>query len=109
MDMSGNVAEWVNDWYGGNYYCAGPAADTDGMNIAADSAPFASPWRNPPGPVTGMARVLRGWGGLVMLRTSARILHPIRTVRLTTAAFAAPLAVMCGPKACLRAFWFPDF
>ena len=40
-DMSGNVWEWVNDWYGS--YTAGPQAD-------------------PAGPTTGIFRVLRGGG-----------------------------------------------
>ena len=45
MDMSGNVGEWVNDWYAENYY---------------DSSPYS----NPPGPSTWSgsfpAKVLRG-------------------------------------------------
>jgi formylglycine-generating enzyme required for sulfatase activity len=32
--MSGNVWQWVNDWYGTNYYAV-------------------SPYRNPPGPDAG--------------------------------------------------------
>ncbi len=40
-DMSGNVWEWTNDWYGSDYYGTSPAAD-------------------PPGPSSSFARVIRG-------------------------------------------------
>ena len=40
-DMHGNVWEWVNDWYGTNYYNSSPSVD-------------------PPGPSSGSYRVFRG-------------------------------------------------
>jgi formylglycine-generating enzyme required for sulfatase activity len=43
LDMAGNVLEWVNDWWGDDYYSV-------------------SPYSNPPGPATGTYRVLRGGG-----------------------------------------------
>ncbi len=41
LDMAGNVAEWVNDWYDETYY-------------------GTTPLTNPPGPAEGDFRVLRG-------------------------------------------------
>lgn len=59
-DMHGNAWEWVQDWYGEDYYAKSPDSD-------------------PQGPVTGRTRVRRGggWNSFpVWLRTSFRNTSP---------------------------------
>jgi formylglycine-generating enzyme required for sulfatase activity len=56
-DMAGNVWEWVNDWYGFNYYSVSPST-------------------NPLGPVSGTKRAIRGgsYGNITgYVRSSYRI------------------------------------
>ena len=59
IDMSGNVVEWVNDWFAEDYY---------------DSSPYS----NPPGPSTGSEKVLRG-GDFSDVESYARAAKRLRT------------------------------
>jgi iron(II)-dependent oxidoreductase len=68
--MAGNVAEWVNDWFGFDYYAYMPE-------------------RNPQGPSTGRYKSLRGgsWkSNRIMLRTATRSGSPA-TQRSATVGF----------------------
>ena len=74
--MAGNVAEWVNDWFGFDYYAYMPE-------------------RNPQGPSTGRYKSLRGgsWkSNRIMLRTATRSGSP-PTQRSATVGFRCAKSV----------------
>ena len=74
--MAGNVAEWVNDWFGFDYYAYMPE-------------------RNPQGPSTGRYKSLRGgsWkSNRIMLRTATRSGSP-PTQRSATVGFRCATSV----------------
>lgn len=60
-DMTGNAAEWVNDWFSKNYYKESPRLD-------------------PQGPDIGEYKVVRGWGAMV---TTARAYDPLNSDELS--------------------------
>jgi iron(II)-dependent oxidoreductase len=64
VNQAGNVAEWVSDWYGPNYYST--------ISNQVDASGQAA--QNPTGPVSGTQKVLRG-GSFAALPFFARTVH----------------------------------
>jgi formylglycine-generating enzyme required for sulfatase activity len=56
MDMAGNVKEWVNDWYGSDYYRSSPVADPPGAGMSGFRVLRGGSWNDIADPVHLTAR-----------------------------------------------------
>jgi formylglycine-generating enzyme required for sulfatase activity len=58
-DMSGNVWEWVSDWYDKNYYSSSPKDNPQGPSSRESRVLRGGSWRDDP---SGLRAADRGWG-----------------------------------------------
>jgi len=59
LDMAGNAAEWVQDWYNPNYYRAAPLSDPQGPERGAIKAMRGGSWLKP---AVSLRTTDRDWG-----------------------------------------------
>jgi formylglycine-generating enzyme required for sulfatase activity len=59
LDLAGNAAEWVHDWYNPNYYRAAPANDPQGPERGAIKAMRGGSWLKP---AISLRTTDRDWG-----------------------------------------------
>jgi formylglycine-generating enzyme required for sulfatase activity len=68
LDMSGNVAEYVADWFAGDYYCKGADAVcfssvfSNCEEECLGAQPWVDEWVDPPGPPAGYTHTNRSGG-----------------------------------------------
>ena len=59
LDLAGNAAEWVQDWYNPNYYRTAPASDPQGPERGAIKAMRGGSWLKP---AVSLRTTDRDWG-----------------------------------------------
>jgi eukaryotic-like serine/threonine-protein kinase len=59
LDLAGNVWEWVNDWFGENYYAVSPGENPSGPNSGTFRGLHGGSWALP---ASDIRSAFRGWG-----------------------------------------------
>jgi hypothetical protein len=88
LDLTGNVNEWVQDWYSADYYQTAPAG-------------------NPQGPETGEQRVVRGGGYLTPIDQLQAYLRSALTPDASQSDLGFRCALDCGSSAPPRVCQLP--